>query len=251
MTGCRGARVGCSRADDGRSRTPVVPTTTRPSVARRPASARSAGPPAVVEGARDGRLDRPPRHRPAPSDMRSSIAADRIVPIGLARSRAGDVRRRAVDRLVQPERAVRGPALAERRRRQHPEAAGEDRRLVGQDVAEQVLGDDDVEVGRPADEQHRARVDELVVERDVREVASRPRRRPSATAATSRGRWPCRRWSRCRGGSGASSNASRTIRADLVARRTAACRRADRAPRLAPTPRRLAEVDRRRSARGR
>ena len=34
---------------------------------------------------------------------------------------AGDVRRRAVDRLVQPERAVRGPALAERGRRQHPE----------------------------------------------------------------------------------------------------------------------------------
>ena len=33
-----------------------------------------------------------------------------------------------------------------------------------QDVAEQVLGDDHVEVGGPADEQHRARVDELVVE---------------------------------------------------------------------------------------
>ena len=45
-----------------------------------------------------------------------------------------------------------------------PRLPGEDRRLVRQDVAEQVLGDDDVEVGRPADEQHRARVDELVVE---------------------------------------------------------------------------------------
>ena len=49
-----------------------------------------------------------------------------------------------------------------------PEAPGEHRRLVREDVAEQVLGDDDVEVGRPADEQHRARIDELVVHLDVR-----------------------------------------------------------------------------------
>ena len=75
-----------------------------------------------------------------------------------------------MDRLVQAERAVGRPSLAERRRRQHPERAGQDGRLVGEDVAEQVLGDDDVEGRRAADEQHRARVDELVAQRHVREV---------------------------------------------------------------------------------
>ena len=87
----------------------------------------------------------PPRRPRGRATSGASIAAERIVPIGFARSAAGDVRRRAVDRLVQAERAVLGPALAERGRRQHPEAAGEHRRLVGQDVAEQVLGDDHVE----------------------------------------------------------------------------------------------------------
>jgi hypothetical protein len=71
-----------------------------------------------------------------------------------------------MDRLIQAEGAVLRPTLPERGRRQHPETAGEDGRLVGQDVAEEVLGDDHVEVGRPADEEHRARVDELVVQAD-------------------------------------------------------------------------------------
>ncbi len=43
-------------------------------------------------------------------------------------------------------------------------------------------------------------------------LGARPRRRPSATGARSPGRWPCRRTSRDRGASAASSNASRTMR---------------------------------------
>jgi hypothetical protein len=90
-----------------------------------------------------------------------------------------------VDRFVQAELAVLGAPLAERRGWQQAEAPGKDRCLVRQDVAEQVLGDDDVEVGRPADQQHGARVDELVAEshvgvldRDlVRHPAPQPRRR--------------------------------------------------------------------------
>ena len=58
-------------------------------------------------------------------------------------------------------------AGAKRRGRQDAETPGQDSRFVGQDVAEQVLRDDDVEVGRAADEQHRARIDQLVVEHDV------------------------------------------------------------------------------------
>jgi len=73
-----------------------------------------------------------------------------------------------MDWLVHAEHAVRGAALSERCGRQQPEGPGQHARLVRQDVAEQVLGDEHVELGRPLDEQHRARVDELVVELDVR-----------------------------------------------------------------------------------
>ena len=172
------------------------------------------------------------------------------MPIGFALSWPGDVRRRAVDRLVQPERAVRRPALAERGRGQHPEAAGQHRRLVRQDVAEQVLGDDDVEVGGPADEQHRARIDELVVDLDVRELdrdlvddrPPQPRRREDvglvdAASAGRAGRAPAR------------TRAGR--RADLALRVRASCRAPSRPPGPSRRLRRLAEVDARRSARGR
>ena len=57
-----------------------------------------------------------------PSDQRQSIAAERIVPDRVRQVLAGDVGRRAVDRLVQAERAVGGPALPERRRGQHARA---------------------------------------------------------------------------------------------------------------------------------
>ena len=58
-----------------------------------------------------------------PSDQRRSIAAERIVPIGFARSRPAMSGRRAVDRLVQAVQAVRRPPRPDRRRRQHPQAA--------------------------------------------------------------------------------------------------------------------------------
>ena len=51
-----------------------------------------------------------------------------------------------------------------------PERAGEHRRLVGEDVAEHVLGDDHLEVARRGDQLHRGGVDEQVLELDVREL---------------------------------------------------------------------------------
>ena len=57
---------------------------------------------------------------------------------------------------------------AERGRGQHAERAGEHRRLVGQHVAEQIVGDDHVELLRRAHKLHGAIVGEDVVERDVR-----------------------------------------------------------------------------------
>ena len=73
-----------------------------------------------------------------------------------------------------------GPAGAERRRRREADAAADGRGEVGQDVAEHVLGDDDVVGRRLLDELHRHRVDELVAELDVgvvgRDLGRRTRR---------------------------------------------------------------------------
>ena len=89
---------------------------------------------------------------------------------------------------------ARARAVAERGARQHPERAGEHRRLVAEDVAEHVLGEDHVELGRARHELHRGVVDEHVLERDVLELLARTRvDRPRATAARSRGRSPCPR----------------------------------------------------------
>ena len=49
-----------------------------------------------------------------------------------------------------------------------PSEPGEHGRLVGEDVAEHVLGHDDVERARRRDEAHRARIDELVLEAHAR-----------------------------------------------------------------------------------
>ena len=163
---------------------------------RRPRRASEvARPEAAVERRRD-RAPRSPRPRPSrPSDQRSSIAAGQDRPDRVRQVPAGDVRRRAVDRLVQPEQAVRRPPLAERRRRQHAERAGQHARLVRQDVAEQVLGDEDVERRRPRDER---------ASRTSRPAGGRARRpgTPRATSSATvapeaRGREdvrPCRRW---------------------------------------------------------
>jgi hypothetical protein len=85
---------------------------------------------------------------------------------GVGDALAGDVGGRAVDRLEQAGLAVG----AEAGRRQHSQRAGEHRRLVAEDVAEEVLGDDHVEVGRARDQLHRRVVDQQVVEGDVRVV---------------------------------------------------------------------------------
>ena len=76
---------------------------------------------------------------------------------------AGDVGGGAVDRLEEAGGALDAEAGAG----EHPEAAGQHRRLVAEDVAEEVLGDDHVELGRAGNELHRGVVDEQVVEGDV------------------------------------------------------------------------------------
>ena len=78
---------------------------------------------------------------------------------------AGDVGRRAVDGLEDA-----GSVCARAGARQQPDRAGEHRRLVAEDVAEHVLGEDHVEVARGGDELHRGVVDEQVLELDVREL---------------------------------------------------------------------------------
>src|SRR5690606_14343597 len=92
------------------------------------------------------------RHRPLHADrlrlqpqrvaQQQGRAEDRADRVGDAL--AGDVGGRAVDRLVQSRRA-----FAQRRGRQQAHRAGQHRGLVGEDVAEQVLGDDHVVGARP------------------------------------------------------------------------------------------------------
>ncbi len=75
---------------------------------------------------------------------------------------AGDIRRGAVDRFVE--------ALAffvERRRGQHADRAGEHRRLIRKNIAEQVAGDDHVELLRVTNQLHGAVVDVHVAQLDV------------------------------------------------------------------------------------
>eukprot|EP00754_Rhynchopus_humris_P034858 Rhum_TRINITY_DN16459_c0_g1::Rhum_TRINITY_DN16459_c0_g1_i1::g.163247::m.163247 len=124
-----------------------------------------AGPQTGVEGLVDGLLDlvgllrhvelqaEHHRHR---QDHRRRVAH--------ALSR--DVRRRAVDRLVH----ARGAVLAQGGRGQQTERTAQHRRLVGENVAEQVLRDDDVHACRALDQVHRARVDQLVRQLDVGEL---------------------------------------------------------------------------------
>ena len=81
---------------------------------------------------------------------------------GVGRATPGDVGRRAVDRLEDA-----GPAVGQRRRRCEPDAAADSGREVGEHVSEEVLGHDHVEGGGALDEQHRHRVDELMLERDA------------------------------------------------------------------------------------
>ena len=99
----------------------------------------------------------------------SSIAAEPIAPIGLAMflpAMSG----------AEPCTGSKSPgAVAEARGRQEPERADDRAGFVREDVAEQVLGEDDVEARRRERDLHRARIDVHVIERHVR--IARPRRR--------------------------------------------------------------------------
>ena len=57
---------------------------------------------------------------------------------------------------------------AEGGRRDHADGAGDHGSLIGEDVAEHVLGHDDVELGRILDDLHGAVVHEHLAVRDVR-----------------------------------------------------------------------------------
>ena len=78
-----------------------------------------------------------------PRPSRSIIAAERKVASGLATPLPAMSGAEPWTGSNTP-----GPSLAEARRGQHPERAGEHRRLVAEDVAEHVLGHDHVEAGR-------------------------------------------------------------------------------------------------------
>ena len=81
---------------------------------------------------------------------------------GVRLARAGDVGSRPVHGLEQAR-----PFLPQACRWEHPQRAGQHRRLVAEDVPEQVLGDDHVEVGGARDKLHRGVVDQQMVQFDA------------------------------------------------------------------------------------
>ena len=87
---------------------------------------------------------------------------------GVGGAGPGNLRRASVHGLIHPERAVLRETRPEGSGGEKPERAADGRRLVGEDVAEQVLGDDDVEASRIGQEQVGGRVDERVLDRDPR-----------------------------------------------------------------------------------
>ncbi len=81
---------------------------------------------------------------------------------------------------------------AQRGGRQQPQGARQHRRLVGENVAEHVFGDDHVEIARPPQQVHRGRIHQHVLEAHVRKFAgsmrsttARHRREVSSTFALS------------------------------------------------------------------
>ena len=118
------------------------------------------------------------------------------------------------------------PRGVERRRRQHADRARQHRRLVGQDVAEDVAGDDHVELLRVAHQLHRRVVDVHVRQRDVRIL-----RAPSVTTSRHRMRrvehvgLVDRAQRACRAGARSRSRRAR------CARSRARCRASCRSPR--------------------
>src|SRR5216683_1282383 len=118
----------------------------------------------------EGRADRPldgPRLRLQAERMAEHQRHAQDRPVRVRDAPAGDVRRRAVDGLVEA-----APPLAQRGRGQQADGAGEHRRHVGEDVAEEVLGDDHVEARGPLHEEHGAGVDQHVLELQVGELVA-------------------------------------------------------------------------------
>src|SRR3546814_5856467 len=72
-------------------------------------------------------------------------------------ARARNVRRAAVDRLVQPQLAV-----AQRCRGEQPDRSDAHRRLIGENIAEQIAGDNDVELARIRSEEHTSELQSLM-----------------------------------------------------------------------------------------
>ncbi|KAG1377117.1 hypothetical protein G6F60_015339 [Rhizopus arrhizus] len=70
-----------------------------------------------------------------------------------------------MDRLVDADCA----RFAQRRRRQQAQRAGQHRGLIGEDVAEHVLGDDHVVLARLGQQVHGHRINQLVFQCHVRE----------------------------------------------------------------------------------
>ena len=105
---------------------------------------------------------------------------------GVGLAGAGDVGGGAVDGLVEIDLAADGG------RGQHAERAGDDAGLVGEDVAEEVFGEDDVEVARDVHEVHGHGVDELVLDGDVGVFGLELVDGGAPELGALRGRWPCR-----------------------------------------------------------
>ena len=127
----------------------------------------------------------------AASSMRASGAAS-APPSRTSRagSRLPGPRCRAPSRA--PARNRPGPARPRGWPRQQADRAGDHRGLVGEDVAEHVLGEEHVEVGGARDQLHRGVVDEHVLElrrpgsrRATRSTVSRHRREVSRMLALS------------------------------------------------------------------
>ena len=155
---------------------------------RRPRGCCAGRRPRVGEVGRDGLLDRAAA-APAGRGARAAAPTDRIVAVGSAMplpamSGAEPCTGSNIDGLV--------PLDVDVAAGRQPDAAGDRGGEVGEDVAEQVVGDDDVEALRLGHQEHRRRVDVQVVGGDVRELRADLRRRCAPRARRrARARWSC------------------------------------------------------------
>ena len=86
---------------------------------------------------------------------------------GIGQALARDVGRAAMDGLIERLAPAGRVGRTERGRGQEAQRSGQHRRFIRQDVAEQVVGDDDVEIARRAQQLHGERVGVHVLELHV------------------------------------------------------------------------------------